>query len=157
MKHANPRDLALYVTDHWGDNLLSGLSTAAQCSPEDFLPDQDTLEHLISCCYQASLMREEDRPVRFRLILRDPSCFDGKDGPPSGLHRLLFSEPQPFDEYKLQRLSPATDFYRSLIGVKHGAQEDLQIWGIVHSGARWVQNAYGRKVIAPALPFSLVV
>jgi len=157
MRHANPRDLALYVTGHWGDEHLSELGTIIQCGLEDPLPDQDTLEHLISCCYQASLMREEDRPVRFRLILRDPNCFDGRDGPPAGLHRLLFSEPQPFDEYKLQRLSPATDFYRSLIGVKHGTQAELQIWGIVHSGSRWVQNAYGRSVIAPPLPLSPVV
>ena len=111
----------LYVSDHWGDTRLSELSSVTDCGPGDSLPDQNTLDDLISCCYQASLMREEDRPVRFRLILREPGCFDSKDGPPTGLHRLLFSEPQPFDEYKLQRLSPATDFYRSLIGVRHGA------------------------------------
>ena len=102
-------------------------------------------------------MREEGRPVRFRLILREPGCFDGKDGPPAGLHRLPFSEPQPFDEYALQRLSPATDFYRSLIGVRHDTQEGLQIWGIVHSGSRWVQDVYGGRKIPPALPLSLVV
>ena len=157
MWHANARDLALYVTDHWGDARLSELSSVTDCSPQDSLPDQNTLDHLISCCYQASLMREEGRPVRFRLIFRDPLCFDSKEGPPTGLHRLLFSEPQPFDEYKLQRLSPATDFYRSLIGVGHGAHEGLQIWGVVHSGSRWVQNVYGGRMIAPALPLSLVV
>ncbi len=157
MWHANARDLALYVTDHWGDTRLSELSSVTDCSPRDSLPDQNTLDHLISCCYQASLMREEGRPVRFRLIFRDPLCFDSNEGPPTGLHRLLFSEPQPFDEYKLQRLSPATDFYRSLIGVRHGAHEGLQIWGVVHSGSRWVQNVYGGRMIAPALPLSLVV
>ena len=157
MWHANARDLALYVTDHWGDTRFSELGSVIDCGPEDSLPDQNTLDHLISCCYQASLMKEEDRPVRFRLILREPGCFDGKDGPPTGLHRLLFGEPQPFDEYKLQRLSPATDFYRSLIGVRHGAHEGLQIWGIVHSGSRWIQNVYGGRMIAPALPLSLVV
>jgi DNA integrity scanning protein DisA with diadenylate cyclase activity len=157
MSLANAQDLARYVTDHWGDTRLDELSKVIDCGPEDSLPGQDTLEHLLSCCYQASLMREEDRPVRFRLILREPGCFDGKDGPPAGLHRLPFSEPQPFDEYALQRLSPATDFYRSLIGVRHGIQEGLQIWGIVHSGSRWVQNVHGGRKIAPALPLSLVV
>ncbi len=157
MWHANALDLASYVTDHWGDARLSELSSVIDCGPNDCLPDQNTLDHLISCCYQASLMREEDRPVRFRLILGDPGCFDSRDGPPEGLHRLLFSEPQPFDEYKLQRLSPAADFYRSLIGVRHCANEGLQIWGIVHSGSRWVQNVYGGRKIAPALPLSLVV
>ncbi|MGO9415967.1 MAG: putative sensor domain DACNV-containing protein [Syntrophobacteraceae bacterium] len=157
MLHANARDLALYVTDHWGDTRLSDLGRAIDPGPEDALPDQNTLDHLISCCYQASLMREEDRPVRFRLILREPGCFNSNDGPPTGLHRLQFGEPQPFDEGKLQRLSPATDFYRSLIGVRHGDREGLQIWGIVHSGSRWVQNVYGGRMIAPALPLSLVV
>ena len=157
MWHANAEDLALYVTDHWGDTRLSELSSVIDRGPGDALPDQNTLDHLISCCYQASLMREEDRPVRFRLILREPNCFDSKDGPPTGLHRLLFGEPQPFDEYKLQRLSPAADFYRTLIGVRHGAHEGLQIWGIVHSGSRWVQKVYGGRKIAPALPLSPVV
>ncbi|MFZ0930675.1 MAG: putative sensor domain DACNV-containing protein [Syntrophobacteraceae bacterium] len=157
MWHANALDLALYVTDHWGDSRLSGLSSIIDCGPGDSLPDQETLHHLISCCYQASLMKEEGRQVRFRLVLREHGCFDSNDGPPTGLHPLLFSEPQTFDEYKLQRLSPAADFYRSLIGVRHDAQEGLQIWGMIHSGSRWVQNVYGGRMIAPALPLSLVV
>ncbi len=157
MWHADARDLASYVSDHWGDTRFSELDSVNDCGPGDSLPDQNTLDNLISCCYQASLMKEEDRPVRFRLILRDPGCFDGKDGPPTGLHRLLFGEPQPFDEYKLQRLSPATDFYRSLIGVRHGAHEGLHIWGMVHSGSRWIQKVYGGRMVAPALPPSLIV
>ena len=154
MSHANARDLALYVADHWGDTRFD---STVNCGPMDSLPELDSLEHILSCCFQASLMREEDRPVRFRLILKEPGCFNGKDGPPKGLHRLLFSEPRPFDEYELKRLSPAVDFYRSMIGVGYDAQDGLYIWGIVHSGSRWVQNAYGGKVIAPASPASLVV
>jgi hypothetical protein len=102
-------------------------------------------------------MREEDRPVRFRFILRDPGCFDREDGPPTGLHGLLFSELRPFDEYELQRLSPAADFYRSLIGASHNVHDGLRIWGIVNSGSRWVQNVYGGRIIAPSLPLSLVI
>ena len=92
------------------------------------------------------------RPVRVCLILREPSFFDIKNGPPRGLHRLLVSEPQPLDEYELERVSPAADSYRSLHGVRHGTHEGLQIRGIVHSGSRWVQNIYGGRVIAPPLP-----
>ena len=95
--------------------------------------------------------------MRFRLILNEPGCFVEGDGPPRGLHRLLFDEPRTFDEFELQRLSPAVNFYRSMIAVGRGAQERLCIWGIVHSGSRWVQKIYGGKVIAPALPASLVV
>ncbi|MGC8491208.1 MAG: putative sensor domain DACNV-containing protein [Syntrophobacteraceae bacterium] len=157
MLHANTMDLALYVADHWGENPISGFVAGAQCASRDPLPATDTLEHILSCCYQASLMREENRPVRFRLILRDSSCFNGGDGPPEGLHRLLFTESRPFDEFHLQRLSPAVDFYRSMIGVGCSPKDGLHIWGIVHSGTRWVQNVYGGKVIAPPLPGSLVI
>lgn len=157
MTHANARDLAHYVAQHWGDVPIPGFDRRVKCGPRDFLPEADTLEYVLSCCYQASLMREEDRPVRFRLILREPGCFDGNEGPPEGLHRLVFSEPRPFDEFELQRLSPAVDFYRSMIAMGFCSQERLCIWGIVHSGSRWVQNVYGGKVIAPALPASLVV
>jgi DNA integrity scanning protein DisA with diadenylate cyclase activity len=155
MSHANARDLAHYVADHWGDPRLAAGDGPIDCGPG--LPEIDDLEHLLSCCYQASLLREEDRPVRFRLIVRAPGCFDGDAWPPKGLHRLLFSEPRPFDEYELQRLSPAVDFYRSMIGVSQGARKRLEIWGVVHSGSRWVQNVYGGKVIPPELPASLVV
>jgi hypothetical protein len=57
MRHASARNLALHVTNHWNDTPLSELSTVIDPGPGDFLPDQDTLDHLISCCYQASLMR----------------------------------------------------------------------------------------------------
>jgi hypothetical protein len=102
-------------------------------------------------------MREEDRPVRFRIMLRDSGCFDSNDGPPAGLYPLPLSEPRHFDEHELQRLSAAADFYRSLIGVRQYGRKTLQIWGMIHSGSRWVQNVYGGRVIAPALPLSLVV
>jgi DNA integrity scanning protein DisA with diadenylate cyclase activity len=157
MSHANARDLAIYVADHWEDSPISGYQAPIGCEPVDTVPSLETLETILSCCFQASLMREEDRAVRFRLILRQPECFTGNDGPPKGLYRLLFSEPRPFDEYELQRLSPAVDFYRSMIAISCEPNKRLCIWGIVHSGPRWVQNAYGGKVIAPALPSSLVV
>ncbi len=157
MQHAYVQDLASYVADHWRDIRPSKLSGAVDDDRGDSLPDRATLEHLISCCYQASLMREEKRPVRFRLMLRDPGRFDNKQGPPTGMYPLLLSEPRQFEEYELQRLSAATDFYRSMIGVAHEAHGALQIWGMVHSGSRWVQNAYGGRAIAPRLPLSLII
>ena len=33
------------------------------------------LEDLLSMCYQVSLLREEERPLRFRLILCEPARF----------------------------------------------------------------------------------
>ncbi|SNB46726.1 putative sensor domain DACNV-containing protein [Geobacter sp. DSM 9736] len=124
--------------------------------PEE-LPDQRTLQRLLSICYQASLLREEERTVDFRLILREPSLFPAEEGTPDGLHRLIFTQPRPFNEYELQRLSPAVDFYRSLIGVRFDPILGLQMWGIVHSGPRWMQSVFGGRRTAAPLPPALVV
>ena len=110
------------------------------------------LEEALSACYQASLLREEERPVTFRLALTEPERCPSELGPPSGLHRLQFAESRPFDEHELRRLSPAADFHRSLIGVALGEEGKLRIWGILHSGPRWVRGTQGGREQAPPLP-----
>ncbi len=121
------------------------------------LPEPQILEKLISICYQASLLREEERPVTFRLLLCDPEKLDPKQGPPAGLHRLMFTFPRPCDEQELRRLSPASDFYRTLIGVRLDKREGLQIWGLVSSGPRWIQPVFGGRKPVEFLPHCLVV
>ena len=51
------------------------------------LPAREVLETILSTCYQASLLREEERPVRFRLIVANPASFPMSGGPPNS--RLL--------------------------------------------------------------------
>ena len=137
-EHAYPKDLATLVHERWGDR--SGL------------PEPATLGTLLSTCYQAGLMREEERPVTFRLMLAESGSLPPEMGPPTGLHRLEFVVPRPFDEDELRRLSPAADFYRSLIGVREKGRGGLEIWGLVHSGARWVRSTQGGRGLAPLLP-----
>ena len=36
------------------------------------LPPSPLLEDIFSTCYQASMLREEERPVQVRLVLADP-------------------------------------------------------------------------------------
>ncbi len=156
--HAYPRELASFLLELWGGTALPGHLAGS----EDFreavpLPDPDILEQLVSICYQASLLREEERSVNFRLILQDPERFPPEEGPPLGLHRLLFTSPRVLGEYELRRLSPAVDFYRSLIGVRFSPAHGLQIWGMVHSGPRWVQSIIGGRETSPTLPPSLVI
>jgi len=115
------------------------------------------LEHLITVCYHASLLREEERPVRFRLIYRAPDLFPPDQGPPAGLHRLLFEDLLQFTERELRKLSPSVDFYGSLIGVWLDENSELAIWGIVHSGLRWTQSLYGGGKMFQPLPESLVL
>jgi hypothetical protein len=136
--HAYPKDLAALVGEQWGD-----------CPG---LPDSATLGGLLSTCYQAGLMREEERAVTFRLVLAEPGSFPSEAGPPAGLHRLEFVTPRPFTKDELRRLSPASAFYRSLIGVGKKRGGGLEIWGLVNSGPRWVRSTQGGRGFAPPLP-----
>ena len=121
------------------------------------LPERSLLEHLVSVCYQASLMREETRPVMFRLIIRPPELFPVDMGPPTGLHLLKFNEPRSCNEQELYKLAPAADFYRTLIGIDLDCEARPQIWGLIHSGTRWMQTVVGGRKISLSLPASLVI
>jgi hypothetical protein len=154
-KHAYPDDLASFVREHWEDS--SRDAEGAKNERDDSLPVAPVLEALLSTCYQASLLREEERPVTFRLIFANPDFFPEEEGPPEGLHRLEFSEPRPFDERELRRLSPAADFERSLIGACPDGGGGIRIWGIVHSGPRWLRSVRGgREPSAPLPPVPVV-
>ena len=145
--HAYPQHLASFVRERW-DSTVPGA---------DALPDPPMLETLMSACYQASLLREEERSVTFRMILCDPDRLALRQGPPSGLHKLEFPEPRPFDVQELRRLSPAADYYRSLIGVADYGERGLRIWGLVHSGPRWLRWDQGGRDAPPPLPSAPIV
>ena len=109
-------------------------------------------EEVLSACYQASLLREEEQPVTFRLALCGPEVFPAEEGPPNGLHCLEFSDPRPFDAQELRRLSSATDYPRSIVGARYDGTQGLRIWGLVHTGPRWLRDRRGGRVIGPPLP-----
>ena len=159
-EYAYPHHLAMFVRKWWG---APGGSSSSLWSSEpawfagDAAPDEAVLERVLSVCYQASLLREEERQVTFRAILVKPRLFSPDGGPPSGLHRMEFAERRPFDEHEVRRLSPAADFYRSLIGICPDEDGKLEIWGLVHSGPRWIQNAQGGRQYAPPLPVVPVI
>uniref|UniRef100_C6DZZ1 DAC domain-containing protein n=1 Tax=Geobacter sp. (strain M21) TaxID=443144 RepID=C6DZZ1_GEOSM len=154
--HSYPRDLVSFIFERWQDEAF-----VARLCREDVgefqLPDRGILEQVISTCYQASLLREEERPVMFRLIIRDSYLFAAHEGPPTGMHRLIFSRTRPFNEYELHRLAPAADFYRTLIGIFVEPAQGAQIWGLLHSGTRWMHAVYGGRKTSPPMPLSLVV
>jgi hypothetical protein len=142
---AYPADLARFVCERWDEE---------RAGP---LPDEGTVETLISACYQASLLREEERAVTFRVILCDPERLPPNEGPPGGIHRLEFPEPRHFDIQELRRLSPAADYFRSLIGICLDEEGALKIWGLVHSGPRWLREGQGGRDAPPPLPRVLVL
>jgi len=155
--HAYPKDLVSFIYERWQDASFVErfCPSAADCAFT--LPDRSVLEQVLSTCYQASLLREEERPVMFRLIIRDSQLFPAEEGPPTGMHRLIFSRSRPFNEYELHRLAPAADFYRTLIGISIDPVDGAQIWGLLHSGTRWMHAVYGGRKTSPPLPLCLVV
>ena len=109
--YSYPSDLARFVRDRWRD------------APEppggvDPLPDAAALAGFFAACYQASMLREEERPVVFRAILAEPAIFAPEAKPPEGLQRLAFPRSLPFDPRELRRLSVAAYPQRTRVGVR---------------------------------------
>ena len=142
---AYPEDLARLVWQRWAETPSPVPDVADATAQQGALPRLELLERLFSVCYQASLLHEEGRLITFRLMLAPPEIFSSADGPPTGLHRLVFDQGRPFDEHELKRLAPAAAFRRALIGVQLDAQGGLEVWGLVHSGPRWLQAVRGGR------------
>lgn len=138
MAHAYPRDLAQFVHDE--------LAATGQAS------DVPTLVHVLSAAYQASLLRDEERPLTFRLLLGDASVLPIEGGPPTGHHRLRFDQPRRFDEEELRRLAPAAKMQRAMIGVAGERAAGLHIWGLVHTGPGWLRAIQGGRGRFASLP-----
>jgi hypothetical protein len=156
MPHAYPGRLADFARARWHE--LEALADPGPCDPHNgTLPEPAALEHLLSIAYQASLLQEEDRPVRFRLFVGDPSRLPPNVGPPQGLHCLRFSEPRRYDEHEIRRLAPAAKFTRALIGVRSTPDGGFEIWGILQSGPRWLQSARGGRPLPSPVPSDAVV
>jgi hypothetical protein len=155
--HAYPQELVSFIFDLLGDPLFMERLRADGIDPAVQLPERAVLEEIISVCYQASLLREEERPIMFRLIIGAPEIFPAREGPPTGLQPLTFARTRPFNEYELHRLGPAVDFSRMLVGVCLDQNKMPQIWGIINSGTRWMQEVRGGRKTCPSLPSCPVI
>ena len=121
------------------------------------LPEDYHLRRLFDVAFHASLLRDEDRQVIFRIMFGDPASLPPEDGPPSGLMPLPLDGPRPYDEQEVRRLSMAALFFRSMIGVCRNAGNDLEIWGMVVSGTRWLSNLVGGRYHGAPEPDTLVI
>lgn len=156
MSHAYPKQLAGAASSRWIE--LEKLSDPGECAlRRDALPPPASFERLLSVAYQASLLQEEDRAIRFRLFVGDGDRLPPDAGPPDGLHVLRFAEPRPYNEHEIRRLAPAAKYHRALIGVRPATNEDFQIWGILQSGPRWMQSARGGRGLPSPVPRDVVV
>lgn len=143
--HSYPSQLAELVKKVWPNHRLAQL------------PQEHHLRQLFDIAFHASLMRDEDRQVTFRLIFGDPGLLPPDEGPPSGLMPLNLDRPRPFNEQEIRRLSMAAMFFRSMIGVCPSSHHDLQIWGMVVSGTRWLSSIAGGRYHGAPEPDSLVI
>src|ERR687893_405466 len=149
-RYSYPGDLARFVRDRWRD-------VPEPSGGVDPLPDAAALEGFFAACYQASMLREEERPVIFRAILAEPALFAPEGRPPEGLQRLEFPRSLPFDPRELRRLSVAADPQRTLIGVRRDGEGGLGIWGLINSGTRWLRDVQGGRRAGAPLPPAPVV
>ncbi|MAQ16355.1 MAG: hypothetical protein CMN30_16390 [Sandaracinus sp.] len=115
-----------------------------KCWPGRLAVDPEALEHVLSVAYQASLMREEGRAVRFRLLVARPE--EVGEAEPLGAQRLAFEPSRELSADELRRLSPATGFTHTLIGVSLEGGEP-RIWGIVNTGPSWLARSWGGRAL----------
>jgi DisA bacterial checkpoint controller nucleotide-binding len=123
----------------------------------EWLPNDSQLRLLLDVAYHASLLREELRPVTFRLLLVNPEELTKPELPPLSVAGFMLDRPRPFNEQEVRRISMAADFFRSLVGVYSDPEEQLRIWGIVLSGTRWVNAVDGGRFPSAPLPPRVVV
>ena len=142
--YAYPPDLAQFVLDRW--------TSDPAALPNEQAPEYATLKQLYSACYQASLLREEERSVTFRVILASPELFAPDGVPPESLQRLAFCHSFPLDASELRRLSVAADTQRTPDRRAARGDDGLRIWGLVSSGTRWLRDVRGGRRASAPLP-----
>jgi len=114
------------------------------------------LEEALSVAFQASLMVEEARPTRFRLLLTSPEQLPAAGTPNQGVLRLMFDHSRPLTADELRRLAPSVPFETALIGA-HAEQDTLRIWGLAHSGPAWLSPTWGGRSIVPNWTYDPII
>lgn len=147
MDYAYPPQLAQFLRHAW---------EGAQDAPP--LIEPAALERVLTVAYQASLLRDEDRPVRVRIVVAEPDQFDAHEGPPRGLQPLVFEQPVDFTPEEVRHLAVAAKYHRALVAIRaQGEGGRFVIWGVLQSGPGWIQVAQGGRGPAPAPPPSALV
>jgi hypothetical protein len=145
--HTYPRELAEKIISEWPE----------VTNPLDDHPPQETLVSLLSEAFQASLLREENRPIRCRLLLINPCELSEAEGPPTGMQVLQLQDERKLSAQEIRRLSPCATFYRSLIAVRWDPEKGFWIWAILNSGTRWVARIDGGRLQSSAAPNRLII
>ena len=138
-----PPDLARYVEAHWPSARRLALPGAL-------------LDDALSAAFQASLMAEETRSTRFRLLLTGAEQLPETGAPNQGVLRLQFERSRPLNADELRRLAPAVPFETALIAA-HAEQGKLRIWGVAHSGPAWLAPTWGGRSVVPNWTYDPII
>jgi hypothetical protein len=130
-ERAYPPDLVRWVLARWPDDCPLPISG-------------ELLQEALAVAFQASMMTDEGRLSRFRLLLTPFHALPEEGEPNRGVLRLRFDHSRPLHADELRRLAPSIPFETSLIGV-HEENGLLRIWGIAHSGPAWLAPTWGGR------------
>ncbi len=120
-------------------------------------PGENQVRDACNVLYSASLLKEEGRPVRARVILAPPEAFSATEGPPDGAHSVRFTATHPFTANEIKRLSPAAGFFHSVVAIWPDRDRGFRIWGLLNTGPRWMNLAAGgRKPLGTELPYPMI-
>ncbi|TWU02930.1 putative sensor domain DACNV-containing protein [Stieleria varia] len=144
-----PVDLSNVLRKRWGEEAFD----AAE------LPNDSILESLIDTAYQASLLREESDPVQCRIMVASPDDVElAAVAKADGLYSIEFEDQSALSAHEIRKMAAAAGYYRSLIAVNVDASENtINIWGMVVTGANWVNHTEFTVHDAAALPGKLVI
>ena len=124
------------------------------------LPTEASLLKLIDVAYQASLLREEDAPVHCRVLISTPDDQELRSiEEADGLYVVQFVDRAKFSAHQIRKMAAAVGYYRSLIGVRMGPDPSnaADIWGMVVTGAGWVNQTETTVHEVTTLPRKLVI
>ena len=96
----------------------------------EVLPKDPHLRRLLDAGYHATLLREEQRPVSFRLLFAKPEELPLDGSPPTGLLPFQLDRPRAFNEQEVRRISMAADFFRSLLAVSNRSGGSIHLVAI---------------------------
>ncbi|HLN33026.1 MAG TPA: hypothetical protein VK395_35175 [Gemmataceae bacterium] len=118
-------------------------------------PARKILDELFTLLYQASITREESRPIRFQVFFIDPRRPDPH--PPARIVRdrwgfVRLTRPIPMTLANLRKIAPASDPKSSAFAIYPDGDGKLVIWGLVDQQNRYEDYVNQEKLEGPERP-----
>lgn len=122
------------------------------------LPTDKELNILLDTAFHASFLTEEGRRMGFRIIYVSSEAIikDLKSYSDNRWRIINFDSPRQYNVSELNRLAPAADLTRLMIGVSNSSPKDLYpsliIWGLLDVGENWWKYIHNETASGMALP-----